>query len=104
MLLQSHGGTIRLLPTLPSCWAKGSMRGLKARGNFEIDQHWSDGQLDACSIRSLAGNEVKVAYKDIASATITDHKGRTVKVKSPDSDTITFDTKKGASYTIAFPR
>ncbi len=104
MLLQSHGGTIRLLPTLPSCWAKGSMRGLKARGNFEIDQQWSDGLLDACTIRSLSGNEVTVTYKDIANATITDLKGRPVKVKSSNSDTITFDTQKGASFTINFTR
>jgi len=80
------------------------LRILKARGNFEVDQHWSDGQLDACTIRSLSGNEVKIAYKDIANATITDHKGRPVKIKSSSNDTVTFDTKKGTSYTIAFPR
>lgn len=104
MLLQSHGGTIRLLPALPSCWAKGSMRGLKARGNFEVDQQWSDGHLDTCTIRSLSGGKLKVAYTGIANATVTDHKGRPVDIATVGDNTITFDTKKGASYTIAFTK
>lgn len=88
----------------PHAGQKARCADIKARGNFEIDQQWSDGLLDACTIRSLSGNEVTVTYKDIANATITDLKGRPVKVKSSDSDTITFDTQKGASFTINFTR
>ena len=55
MLVQSHGGVIRLLPALPSTWDTGSATGLRLRGNSEIDISWADGMLENASIRSGSG-------------------------------------------------
>ena len=79
LLLQSHMGFIQLLPALPDAWEEGSVEGLLARGNFEVDLRWANGQLQEAVITSNAGQPCQVRYGE---------------------QTLNFKTKKGQSYTI----
>ena len=72
MLVQSNMGFIDLLPALPDAWADGSVEGLVARGNFEIDMTWADGNLTGAEILSRNGGEAVVEYENIAYATVVD--------------------------------
>lgn len=61
MLLQSHAGFIELLPAIPDSWkSSGSMKGMKARGNFTVDFDWKNGKVTSYRITSAKPRKVKV--------------------------------------------
>ena len=63
MLLQSRAGEIELLPALPSAWPAGRIKGLRARGGFEIAIAWDGGRLTSVEIQSVAGHKAVVRYR-----------------------------------------
>jgi alpha-L-fucosidase 2 len=60
MLLQSHDGAIHLLPALPGAWHKGEFKGLRARGGFEVDCAWENGQITDLKITSTIGGNCRI--------------------------------------------
>ncbi|MCP4450039.1 MAG: glycoside hydrolase family 95 protein, partial [Planctomycetes bacterium] len=63
MLLQSHDGTVRLLPALPEAWPQGSVKGLRARGGFMVDFTWAQGQVTSFTIQATHRSILKLAVR-----------------------------------------
>jgi alpha-L-fucosidase 2 len=60
MLLQSHSGVIAFLPALPSAWPEGHFRGLRARGDMEVDASWKDGRAITGALRPGVAGEFEL--------------------------------------------
>jgi alpha-L-fucosidase 2 len=97
MLIQSHGGRIRLLPGLPTAWPEGEVRGLRARGGFEVDIAWHGGTLKSATIKSILGNTCRVAWP--RPLHVVEEQGTPVQVSSAEGG-ISFPTERGASYVL----
>ena len=63
MLLQSYDDVITILPALPSSWKNGSVKGLKAQGNYNVDETWVDGKATAAAITNNLDVERKVSVR-----------------------------------------
>lgn len=77
LLVQSHQGFIDLLPALPAALPEGQVRGVCARGAFELDMTWEKGELKSLKVLSRAGLPCRLRYQ---------------------GKIIEFDTKKGLEY------
>ncbi|MEE1492278.1 MAG: glycoside hydrolase N-terminal domain-containing protein [Massilioclostridium sp.] len=102
MLVQSQLGYVDMLPAIPEAWDEGSVEGIVARGNFELDMEWSNNSADRFVILSRAGGTFTGQYKDLASYTVKTADGTPVETTKLSDDKISFETVKGESYVIDF--
>ena len=100
MLLQSHGGYIFLLPSIPEKWQNISFKGLKARGNFEISLDYKDGIIENCEIISFKGEPITLYYGGETDGISVCNNGCEIPVKHADGKVI-FNTTAGETYRLS---
>ncbi len=103
MLLQSHGEReiIRFLPALPSDpdWRSGSVKGLKARGDFEVNMVWTNGKLSSAEVISIQGGICRVLLPK--GMRVTDVKGKVLAFSGKEGE-VEIETKAGMKMEVYF--
>ncbi len=97
MLLQSHEGELHLLPALPVSWNKGQIRGIRARGGFEVDMEWESGRLSRASLRSFLGNTCRLRTEGPVTVTA---QGHPVALSSAADGVSVFETERNTVYLV----
>ncbi|KAI8238849.1 Alpha-L-fucosidase 2 [Colletotrichum sp. SAR 10_96] len=88
MLLQSHTGTVHILPALPGeAVPTGSAKGLVARGNFVIDVEWENGAFKRAVITSKIGGRLKLRVGN-AESVLVDGNKYTVEIRTTEGQVL----------------
>ena len=98
MLIQSHGDYIALLPALPSSWHDGEIKGLMARGNFEVGIKWENDKLKSATVKSNLGGRCALKY-DGKIMLVYDEEGKEIETEFENGVT-SFMTEKGKVYSF----
>ena len=102
MLLQSHAGELSFLPALPDAWAKGSIKGLRARGGLGVDLSWTAGNATRGVLRPDVDGEFRLRPppgQRIALITERERKGR---VGTATDDVVRLKVFAGREYSLTF--
>jgi len=104
MLLQSHEGYINFLPALPKEWEKGYIKGLKARGGFEVDMEWKSRNLTEVKIKSNIDGICKVKYSSNIEAKmrLSNIEIKNIEIKNIDKRIIEFYVSEGCEYRLLY--
>jgi alpha-L-fucosidase 2 len=101
MLMQSHTGVIDLLPALPSAWAAGEVKGLRARGSVQVDLRWENGKAAAGAIRPDFSGEYPLRVPDGQKiVSVTD--GESVPLVSQPDGSVRLALEAKRTYRVRF--
>lgn len=98
LLLQSHTGVINILPALPNDWCDGKVKGLCARGAFDVDIEWKKIILIVAVIRSKNGGLCRVCTTSHVQVWCDDQLLQVV--YSNDSLIVEFNSEYGKEYKL----
>jgi alpha-L-fucosidase 2 len=97
MILQSHEDELNFLPAVPASWSEGEVRGLRARGGFEVSLSWSGGRLRQATILSTLGGICRVR----AGVPVTVvSEGKKVRATASAGGVIELNTRVGGIYIL----
>jgi alpha-L-fucosidase 2 len=102
MLLQSYSNVLRFLPALPSAWPSGSFRGLRARGNIEVDCAWHKGKATAATLRVNSDGRIALAAPTSQRILRVTRLEKEIPLQPVDAQTAQVDLRANSQYRVTF--
>ena len=101
MLLQSHDGSIHLLPALPPAWPEGSFAGFRARGGVTVDVVWSGGKPVSATLRPAVSGSQRLRFP--AGTGVTSIRSEDVVIAfRAEPDAVELPLQAGRVYNVSF--
>lgn len=95
MLIQSHDGFIELLPALPDVWKDGEFKGLRVRGNAEVDVKWNNSKVSSVTVKANSKDNFKIMLPSYATSAKSNNKELNI-----ENGFILLDLNKGETTLI----
>jgi alpha-L-fucosidase 2 len=95
--MQSHTGELYLLPALPPQWKTGAVKGLRARGGFDVDLAWSEGALAKAVVKAHYDRTCRLRTKEPVNVFSNN---KEIETRSAGDNFIEFETRAGNEYVI----
>jgi len=97
MLVQSHQNAIDLLPSLPQDWSSGYVRGVRARGGYELEMEWEAMKLKWVKIKATKTGLVSLNLATEGTLAFQDQESTFEAVTNGDYQ---FQVEAGKTYSL----
>ncbi|HEO70266.1 MAG TPA: glycoside hydrolase family 95 protein [Candidatus Hydrogenedentes bacterium] len=100
MLLQSHDGTVSLLPALPKAWPTGRVVGLRARGGYEVAMTWRGGALVEAEVATDKTATLKLRVPAGQAIVRIETDGAAVEFETGEDGVVAVSAEAGGVYSV----
>ncbi len=95
MLVQSHQDSIDLLPSLPQDWANGYVKGIRARGGYELEMEWEAMKLKWVKVKAKKAGLIRLNLLTEGTLQFNQQSGSFIDVKNGE---YLFNVEAGKTY------
>ncbi|GAA0913767.1 hypothetical protein GCM10009560_06330 [Nonomuraea longicatena] len=101
MLVQSHGGVVKVFPAVSATWAEACVRGLRTQGAFVLDASRAGGRTQWIRIHSEAGEPLVLRHGIEGEIEVRDEDGGRLPYRG--AGTITVPLRRGRTAIVSRP-
>jgi hypothetical protein len=101
MLVQSHGGVVKVFPSVSNTWRDASVAAIRTQGAFLVDASRSAGRTDWIRVRSEAGEPLVLQHGIKGPITVGDEHGRPLHCTGQQAGRVTIRLRKGQTAVVA---
>jgi hypothetical protein len=101
MLVQSHGGVVKVFPAVSATWRDASVARLRTQGAFVVDASRADGRTDWIRVHSEVGEPLVLQHGIDGPLAVRDPRGRPVRYTDAGAGRIAIRLRRGETVVVS---